>query len=112
MFDGDTFMESASIQSFMSKDVLSVSPDTPLNKISTLMRDHNYSCLPVTENNKPIGIITERDVLEAAVTPVDPALIGAAVVGHVEVLPAVGVEVGRDDTERGAVLPRDPGTGH
>ena len=43
-----------------------------------------------------------RRVLEPAVPPVHPQLVGLAVVGHVEVRPAVAVDVGGHDPEGGS----------
>jgi len=54
---------SPALKEFMSSDVLSVPPQASLAQIADLMKSHRYSCLPVVDNDKPIGIITERDML-------------------------------------------------
>jgi len=51
------------IKSIMSTNVLSVSLDTTVVEISTLMSKQKYSCLPVVDAGKPVGIITERDIV-------------------------------------------------
>lgn len=48
----------------MSTDLLFVEPLTPLNKITQLMSQKKYSCLLVVKDKKPIGIITERDIVD------------------------------------------------
>ena len=47
----------------MSTDVLSVSPRASLAQMASLMKSHCYSCLAVVDNEKPLGIVTERDML-------------------------------------------------
>lgn len=43
--------------------VLTCPPDLPLGQAITHMRDNNCSSIVVVRSNKPIGIITEKDVL-------------------------------------------------
>lgn len=47
----------------MSTNVLCMEPTTLLSEIITTMYDGNYSCAIITEHNIPIGIVTERDVV-------------------------------------------------
>ncbi len=47
----------------MSGDVASVVTETCLTEIAKLMRDENVGCVPVKENGKVIGIITDRDIM-------------------------------------------------
>lgn len=51
------------IKSIMSTKVLSVSPGTTVVEVATLMSKQKYSCLPVVDAGKPVGIITERDIV-------------------------------------------------
>src|SRR5439155_26496087 len=48
-------------------------------------------------------------LLERAVSAIEPEQVGGAIVGHVEVEPAVAVEVGGDDTQAGPERLRDAG---
>ncbi|HEY4680831.1 MAG TPA: CBS domain-containing protein [Nitrosarchaeum sp.] len=48
---------------FMTKNVLTVAPDENLHKILLLMINNNVSRVVVTKNHKPVGIITERDIM-------------------------------------------------
>ncbi|WP_460241448.1 diguanylate cyclase [Aurantivibrio infirmus] len=48
----------------MTTGVKSVSADESLDKVLTLMREHVYSCMVVVENDVPVGIITERDMVK------------------------------------------------
>ena len=56
-------MNEYSIESIMSTDVLSVRPDLSVIELSALMSQQKYSCLPVVDAGKPVGIITERDIV-------------------------------------------------
>ncbi len=55
------------IESVMNKSVKTVRPGSKLRKVVELMSDGNISCVVVTEYRKPVGIITERDVLKKVV---------------------------------------------
>lgn len=39
-----------------------ISPDVPLSQVALLMRDKGIGCLPVGENDRLIGMITDRDI--------------------------------------------------
>ncbi len=56
-------MEDYKLTKIMSTDVFSVEIDTPLIDVTNQMSEQKYSCLLVQQNNKPIGIITERDIV-------------------------------------------------
>ena len=43
--------------------VLSCAPDLPLGRAVSHMKDNNCSSIVVVRSNKPVGIITEKDIL-------------------------------------------------
>lgn len=47
----------------MVQDVRTVSPYTTIEEAARLMIEHKIGCLPVTEANRLVGIITETDIL-------------------------------------------------
>jgi CBS domain-containing protein len=51
------------IEEWMSKPVISVKKDMTIKEIIKLMDQHNIGAIPVCEDGKPTGIITERDIL-------------------------------------------------
>ena len=53
------------ISSIMTKDPITISPDSLLEEAATLMRDNDVGCLPVVEGDKVVGIITESNLLDA-----------------------------------------------
>lgn len=51
------------IREWMTKDVITVTPETSMFKASKLMKDHNIRRLPVVDGNKClIGIVSDRDI--------------------------------------------------
>jgi CBS domain-containing protein len=54
-------------------DVITVGPETPLRTIASLMEDENVGSVVVVEEEKPVGIVTDRDLaLRAFVNQMDP----------------------------------------
>lgn len=47
----------------MTTDVKTVDRDTPLREVATIMRDADVGSLPVVENGKLVGIVTDRDIV-------------------------------------------------
>jgi CBS domain-containing protein len=43
-------------------NVVSVKPDTTMQFVAELMKEKNIGCVVVTENHKPVGIVTDRDI--------------------------------------------------
>ena len=48
----------------MTKDVLTVSPDATLEEAARIMADNKIGGLPVTRDDKVVGIITETDIFK------------------------------------------------
>lgn len=48
----------------MTKDPVTIQPDTDLETIATLMVDKNFHTLPVLENSRLVGIIGKEDILK------------------------------------------------
>jgi CBS domain-containing protein len=51
------------IKDVMTPDVSFVSPDTPVADIARRMRDEDIGVVPVTENDRMIGMVTDRDIV-------------------------------------------------
>jgi acetoin utilization protein AcuB len=49
----------------MSHGVVSISPDATLRDAANLLRGHVIGCLPVTQDDRLVGIVTISDVLDA-----------------------------------------------
>lgn len=51
------------VKEAMHKGVYWVDPTTPISDIARLMKEHNIGCLPVGENDRLVGMVTERDIV-------------------------------------------------
>lgn len=52
------------VADIMTKDVISVSPETPLLDAAKILAEHNFDGVPVVDKeNKLIGILTEYDLI-------------------------------------------------
>ena len=54
------------IDMLMEKDVLTVEVDTTAAEAARLLERHTFGSLPVTKNERLVGIVTERDFLHFA----------------------------------------------
>ncbi|MFP3944372.1 MAG: CBS domain-containing protein [Alphaproteobacteria bacterium] len=51
------------VREIMTRDVDWVAPDTTVQDAARRMRDENIGALPVGENDKLIGMVTDRDIV-------------------------------------------------
>ena len=51
------------VRDAMHKGAEWVSPDTPLRQVARLMRQYDIGALPVGQNDKLVGMITDRDIV-------------------------------------------------
>jgi CBS domain-containing protein len=51
------------VKDVMHKGVDWVSPDTPITEIAKLMRDHDIGAIPIGENDRLVGMVTDRDIV-------------------------------------------------
>jgi len=65
----------------MTRDVRTAMRETPLSEIAMMMRDGDMGAVPVVENGRLIGIVTDRDIVVRCVadghcpdTPVSEAM--------------------------------------
>lgn len=59
------------ISEIMRDDIHSVNPETPLREAAEVLLHHKYGCLPVVDEGKLKGIITEADFLKLTITLMD-----------------------------------------
>lgn len=55
------------IESIMKKDVITGHPLDFVEEIAALFYEHKIGCLPITNNQKLVGIVTETDILRTLV---------------------------------------------
>jgi len=51
----------------MTKEVRTLYPDTPALEAALTLRSHGYGCVPVVEQGKLVGMLTDSDFLEYAI---------------------------------------------
>lgn len=47
----------------MHQGVEWVSPDTTLTELARLMKKHDIGCIPIGENDRLVGMVTDRDIV-------------------------------------------------
>ncbi len=68
------------VEDVMTKGARSVTEDTPIQEVASLMCLYRYSGLPVVEGEKLIGFIAEKDVLAQLFPSVEDAMEGMATI--------------------------------
>lgn len=63
----DFLLDTVKIESIMTPDPVTVTPDTAIEDVARTILEMKVGGLPVVENGKLVGIITETDLLEAMV---------------------------------------------
>ena len=54
-------LDTLAVKEVMTTDVVTTSPDTPLAKAARVMLERKIGALPVVENSKLVGLLTESD---------------------------------------------------
>ncbi len=63
------------VKDTMTREPVCVSPGATLQQASVVMRDSKVGMLPVCENGRPVGVVTDRDIVTRAVAPgFDPTM--------------------------------------
>lgn len=64
---------SLKVEDVMVEDVISVSEKATVREAAELMNKHEIGCLVVVKKGKPVGIVTETDMVKRVILkPVDP----------------------------------------
>ena len=57
----DLMLKQVAVKEAMSSEIQKTAPDTPVADAARLMIERKIGCLPVIENGKLVGIVTETD---------------------------------------------------
>jgi len=57
------------VRDIMSKDVKAVRPDSSVKEVVAKMNKFNIGSIVVVQGDKPVGVISERDILKRVVEP-------------------------------------------
>jgi len=53
----------------MTRDVITVSADTPIDKVAEILMDKNIIRVPVTQDGKLTGVVSRCDILRSYMEP-------------------------------------------
>ena len=53
----------------MTKNPITVTPDTKVDEAALLMKKHKFRRLPVVEGEKLVGFLSDRDIMKVAPSP-------------------------------------------
>jgi CBS domain-containing protein len=66
------------VRQAMHKGVRWVDPDTPVAELAKLMREHDIGAIPIGENDRLVGMVTDRDIVCRAIAlGLDPKTVRA-----------------------------------
>src|SRR5262245_20470945 len=51
------------VKDVMHRGVCWVEPNTPIREIARMMRDNDIGSVPIGENDRLVGIVTDRDII-------------------------------------------------
>ena len=60
------FLKTVPVKEVMSDDVITVAPSDDVSQAARLMTENKIGCLPVVEDGKLVGVLTENDFLKLA----------------------------------------------
>jgi CBS-domain-containing membrane protein len=58
----------ATVEQIYSKDAKTVTPETAIDEIATIMAEQNIHTIPVVENNTLIGVIGKGDIIRTLIS--------------------------------------------
>ena len=64
IYEMHTMLTQLPVTEVMTKDIITVTADTPLEEAARIMADNKIGGLPVMENGRLVGIITETDIFK------------------------------------------------
>ena len=67
VFEVDYILSRTKIGQIIQGEVISVGPNLPIEEAARMMIDHRIGCLPVVEDDKLIGIISDTDIFRVFV---------------------------------------------
>lgn len=73
IFELNYLLAKLTVEKIMTRDPISIAPDATVRQAAQLMLDHKIGSLPVVENDKLVGIITESDIFRVLVQEPEPA---------------------------------------
>lgn len=89
------------VKEAMTKDPATISPDATIEEAALLMRERGIGGLPVVENGKVVGIITETDIFDSFIELLGIRRAGLRLTVQAEDKPGVLAEITQVIKEKG-----------
>ena len=67
VFEVDYILSRTKVGQIIQGSVITVGPDLPIEEAARVMVDHRIGCLPIVEDDKLLGIISDTDIFRAFV---------------------------------------------
>lgn len=67
IFELHYLLAKAKVKEIMRSNVTTTTPSTPVEEAAMVMHDQNVGCLPVLQNGRLVGIISDRDIYRVLV---------------------------------------------
>lgn len=67
IFELHYLLAKTKVKEIMKTNVISTAPDAPVEEAAMVMHDQNIGCLPVLEQGKLVGIISDKDIYRVLV---------------------------------------------
>jgi acetoin utilization protein AcuB len=67
VYEMNYLLENTLISDIVKEGVVTAEPSLPIEEAALLMLEKHIGCLPVIENNKLVGIISDKDIFKAMV---------------------------------------------
>lgn len=65
IYEIHSLLSKLQVNQIMSRPVFTITPECPLEDAARLMLNEDIGCLPVMENDRVVGIITDTDIFKA-----------------------------------------------
>lgn len=62
--EGDAMLK---VKDIMTRELITVSPDTSIEEVAALMVDKNFHTIPVMDEGKLVGILGKEDILRTLI---------------------------------------------
>jgi diguanylate cyclase (GGDEF)-like protein len=85
-------MQEILIKSIMTTQVQCASPSTPFSHVIQSMKQNRHSCMVITEDDRPVGMLTERDIVHHVTELVGKGKTHDPAVGSVMSAPPVTID--------------------
>jgi len=102
VFEINYLLAKTKVSAVMTRDVKTISPDALIEEAAVMLRDNDIGALPVVENGKVVGIITETDIFDAFIDLMGARDVGSRIALEATDAPGVLAEITRVIKDYGA----------